>query len=378
MTIAVAGVSARAMAESARRAGMDVISLDCFGDADTRAASRQWIDVAGRAPFEIDAQRFLAALQRLAEDERVQAWMPGAGFEAQPGALAQGEKLLPMAGTAAERVRALRDPKVFFAALDDAGIAHPPVVFAPVGDPAGWLVKDAGGCGGWHVRPADSLRGGSLAPGHYLQREAQGVPMSATFIADGARARVLGINRQHVRRFGHRAHVFRGVVGPVPVPASVAHRVESALQFVTERFALRGLGSLDFLLDGDEVLVLEVNARPPASFTLYESEGEGGSLIAAHLDACREGRLPPLPQAEHHPVRGLEVVYARRALTLDARAAANMAQMPDCHDRPLAGSRFAAGDPLCSLSARGASAQEVETTLAAAAEELLSSLETLA
>lgn len=370
--LVVAGVSARAMAESARRAGFDAIALDCFGDADTRRASRRWEGIAdANAPFEIDAGRFVAALEAAAAEPDVRAWIPGAGFEARPDLLERGARVLRMAGTAAEDVRRLRDPRDFFARLDAAGIAHPAVRFDAVVEPAGWLLKDAGGRGGWHVRPAAALDG-APPPGSYLQREVDGVPMSATFLADGSAAHLLGINRQRVRRFGTRAHVFRGVVGPVGVPSRVAQRVVAALRRLVPAYRLRGLGSLDFVLDGHEPQVLEVNPRPPASLALYETDD---GLIAPHVAACLEGRLPPAWAPDHGTVRGIEIVYARGPIVVSERAAQQLVHA-GCHDRPLVGSRFAAGDPVCSVGAEGPDADAVEARLDAARDELLSLLET--
>lgn len=374
--VVVAGVSARAMAESARRGGLDVIALDCFGDADTRAASRRWADIGGARPLQIDPDRFVAELVRAASEPDVRAWVPGPGFEAMPDALARGAEVLAMAGTAAGDVRRLRDARDFFASLDAAGIAHPAVRFdAGGGDATGWLVKDAGGRGGWHVRDASSLAGAPLARGCYLQREVAGVPMSATFLADGTTAHLLGINRQRVRRFGARRHVFLGVTGPVPLAGEAMHRMREALRHAVGTYRLKGLGSLDFMLDGEQVLVLEINPRPPASAALYERQA---SLMTAHLEACLDGRLPAAECATTGElVRGWQIVYALRPLALSAPASEYLART-GCHDRPLAGSRFAAGDPVCSLSAEGASADAVETRLTAAADELLTILETLA
>lgn len=369
-TVVLAGVSVRAMAESARRGGLEAIALDAFGDEDTRAACRRWESIAGPRPFEIDPQRFVAALEAAAAESGVCAWIPGAGFESQPQAIGQGAAILPMAGTAADDVQRLRDARAFFAELDAAGVDHPPVRFEPVDDARGWLAKDAGGCGGWHVRPAETLADGVLPPGHYLQRQVDGAPMSATFLADGNTARVLGINRQRVRHFGTRHHVFRGVTGPVAIGASAMEKVRLALRRLIAAYRIKGLGSLDFMLDGERVAVLEINPRPPASFPLHE---RGDSLVAAHLDICLHGRWPS-ETASDGTVRGTEIVYARRAFTLGPEGAAHLARRR-CHDRPAAGSRFEAGDPVCTLEADGPSADEVDARLAAGREELLDMLE---
>jgi uncharacterized protein len=43
--IAVASISARALAEAAAREGFGVIALDVFGDVDTRLASSLWLPI---------------------------------------------------------------------------------------------------------------------------------------------------------------------------------------------------------------------------------------------------------------------------------------------------------------------------------------------
>jgi predicted ATP-grasp superfamily ATP-dependent carboligase len=164
--------------------------------------------------------------------------------------------------------------------------------------------------------------------------------------------------------------VFCGVVGPVPLDESVARRVDGALRALAGEFNLHGLGSLDFLLDGDVFSVLEVNPRVPASLALYRDRRP----VQAHLRACREGVLPELtrPPATMH---GTEIVFAQRALQLDAAAARDIAAQPRCHDLPRAGGVFAVGDPLCSVSAQSRSAEDVVASLASCRDALLKRLE---
>lgn len=44
-TIAVAAISARAMAEAAASDGFKVVALDLFGDVDTRRAASRWMPI---------------------------------------------------------------------------------------------------------------------------------------------------------------------------------------------------------------------------------------------------------------------------------------------------------------------------------------------
>lgn len=381
--LVVAALSARVLAEQARDDGFEVVALDLFGDVDTRSSCAQWLPIGQPDSLRIDPDLTLAALDSLAGVGGAIGWIAGSGFEGQPELLQRGDAVLPLIGTAPEAVRRVRDPREFFGALDAEGIAHPEVRWAAPADGRGWLIKDAAGCGGWHIRQAAAL-GEVVAPssaetGHYHQREMPGQPMSATFIANGSDACVLGFNELIVQRMGDRPHVYVGVVGPVPLPSGVAGRIEHAVRRMAAVFSLRGLGSFDFLLDGDEFAVLEVNPRPPASMDLYGRQHGTPSVgpIAAHCRACLHDELPVTPaQGAHGIVKGTRIVFAPGTLRLDAAAALRLAHLTGCHDLPSAHTRFDAHDPLCSVSASGPSAAAVRALLERGREAALDCLET--
>lgn len=374
--LVVAALSARAMAEAAARDGFEVVALDLFGDADTRRASVQWMQIGEPAHMRIDPARLLGALASVARRGDVIGWVAGGGFDGLPDVLQNGAAVLPLLGTAPAAVRQVRDPAAFFGFLASRAIAHPEVQWSLPPDarwPEGWLLKDAYGCGGWHIRRAPAKGVGARPEHHYFQREMAGEPMSATFIANGREARVLGFNELIVRRIGTRPFVYCGVVGPVPVPDSVAVRVAAALDALVAEFSLIGLGSLDFMLDGQDWGVLEVNPRPPASLVLYGAGLERG-VMGAHVAACLHGELPqsvPPPPS----ISGSEVVFARCPLMLGAAAVRRLASRPHVHDVPHATMAFETGDPVCSVMASGACAREVRQRLAAECDELLHDLE---
>ena len=380
-TIAVAAISARAMAEAAANDGFKVVALDLFGDADTRRAASRWLPIGTPGSLHIDAASTLAALRQLAEEgeggDPIVGWIAGSGFEGEPDLLAQGAAVLPLIGTVPDAVRRLRDPASFFGFLRARVMPYPQVLLEPPEDPAGWLMKDARGCGGWHVRHAPWSVEEPLSSHHYFQREMPGRPMSATFIANGREVHVLGFNEMTVRRFGARPFVFCGAVGPVPVPENIAMRVTEIACALTAEFELRGLCSIDFMRDGDAIGVIEVNPRPPASMSLYRWPAGAPGLMQAHLRACLHGELPAMP-AHAQDMEGFEIVFAQRPLQLDTAAARQIAQWPGIRDIPCAGQRFDIDDPLCTLTASGTSADEVRARLGESRERLLQSLETSA
>lgn len=198
--------------------------------------------------------------------------------------------------------------------------------------------------------------------------------MSATFLADGRRAFVLGHNLLLTRRFGSRRWVHAGAIGPVPVSEALAASMQGALDAIVDETGLRGLGSLDVIVDEDGAMqVLECNPRPSATLELYRDRLPGGPMLA-HWQACREATLPT-GTVDRPDVSGTRVVYARRPLRLSTRQADALASEPDLHDLPSAGQAFDAGDPLCSLHARGHDANAVRAQMARRRRQLLESLE---
>lgn len=371
-TLVVAGVSVRTLAESAAQGGYRVIALDLFGDADTRRASARWAGIGVPGSLAIDAARLRTALAEAADEPGVIGWVAGSGFEGATELLDIAPTALPRLGMATADLRALRDPRHFFATLGALGLAHPPVAFEPPASAAGWLVKRAGGTGGWHIR--DAARPGSLHADTYWQAQAEGMPMSVLFLADGRRGLRLALNRLTVRALGVHPHVYRGAIGPID-DAALAERIDALLAQLVPAFALRGLASLDFIRSADGTpLLLEINPRPSASMALHAHALQGG-LMRAHVDAVC-GRLPD-DIAPASGLRGTEILFARRACSVPSALADALADAPDCHDLPDAGTTFAAGDPVCSVSAVGADPATVDAALRERRRDIADRLEPL-
>jgi uncharacterized protein len=103
-------------------------------------------------------------------------------------------------------------------------------------------------------------------------------------------------------------------------------------------------------MDGDAIQLLEVNPRPGATFDLFEPEGD--SLFALHVDACR-GILPTSAPSYRGAMAGA-IVYAKRDI-----AVVPALDWPEwTADRPPAGTRIEIEQPVCSVFARGETADE--------------------
>ncbi|NPT40412.1 ATP-grasp domain-containing protein [Paraburkholderia sp. 1N] len=386
-TLVVAGLSARMLAESARRAGWRVIALDLFGDVDTRAAVDEWHQIGDPATLQLDPARTYAALERAASLPGVMGWVAGSGFESCPQLLQARFPALPLLGNPSQAYEAVRTPARFFGLLAAQGIPFPETLARRPPETTGWLRKDARGTGGWHIRRA-GFRGDVVHEAHpdvYFQRTCAGRSMSAMFIANGSSATVLGFNEQIIVPQHRHPFTWRGAIGPVQMPADLAAQVHHAVQTIVASTRLVGLNSLDFLLDGERFFVLEVNPRPSATMALYDGHLPL-SPLALHVRACKGEALDPPQHTPHTPhavptphtspaplIRGEQIVFARTGHTVSAAFVARAQQRGWCHDIPAPGSTIAAGTPLCSVSvtcAPGTSTDAVRAELAARASTI--------
>lgn len=403
--VAVAGLSARMLAQSAAHAGYQVAALDLFGDRDTRLYSKLWIDIGdiGAHGLSIDRGKLRAALQRVARLPRLLGFVTGSGLEPHIDFLqhAQGLPQLPrLIGNDADATAAVREPRRFFALLDELGIAHPEVAFERPARPEGWLRKQADGCGGTHIRAAANADPDADADSSgYFQRRSAGLSMSALFLAARREASIVGYAEQLCIASGALPYVHAGSLGPIDLPARVTEQIAFAVRSIASRANLRGLHSLDFLLDGDDVSVLEVNARPSSTMALYERASRDAwprGLLAAHIDACLHDRLPaprmsaqmnaptnaPTNAPMHAPMNApacrvaQQVVFAPEAFTATRRFSDALYVDPVCHDIPNAGTRIEAGQPVCTVLVTGDSRAALQRELQRHTQRLLQRIET--
>jgi predicted ATP-grasp superfamily ATP-dependent carboligase len=359
-TVLIAAISGRALAASARRGGYVPLVADFFGDVDTLADAGRHIRLASGLAHGIDGDELMAALRALAEGREPVGVVCGTGFEDRPRLLSRIAHDWPLLGNGEEVTRQVKDPETFAAVCDACGIPHAAHALAAPRDPEGWLAKRRGGSGGSHVTPA---AGRSADAAVYFQERVPGTPVSALFLADGRRAVVLGFSAQWSAPAPQKPFRYGGAVRPASLSPRLAQGLAKAVATFVAAVPLVGLNSADFLVDGDEFRLMEINPRPGATLDIFEPPG--GSLFALHLAACH-GELPAgLPRIEG---------AAAAAIAYAGRDIASLAALPWpawTADRPQAGIAVTAGDPLCTVLAHAATAAEATTLLAQRLETVL-------
>ncbi len=333
--------------------------IDLFADRDTQACARSAARVRpGLQGF--DRETLCGAIERLGARDRIAGVIAGSGFEQEPtllNALPAGAELL---GNAAEIVRSVKEPAIFFGALSRLGIPYPETRSSPAGESRGWLRKRIGGSGGMHVLPLGA--DGQCPPGYFLQRAVAGRVHSVVFAANGRRAAIVGYNAiwQEPGTF-----TYRGAIVDRSLPARARKDLAEVIPELTAAFGLRGLCGADFIVDNDERwTLLEINPRPTASFELHERDS---GLFTVHVDACR-GRLPARAGVQENKIAAVRVLYAPHAL-----------RIPHLwprwsRDWPAPGTRVRPAEPICTVHAAGCEPGAVTRLLDTRCKKLLAVL----
>lgn len=355
--------SARVLAESAARGGLRPVSLDLFGDADTRAVSAHCVALPSR-DWGFDEDALLKAARAWPGADLVY----GGGIDTRPDLLQRLMRGNTLLGNGPDTVRLVHDPARFFALLDRLDIRYPDVLFAPPADTGPWLLKVAASEGGLGVRPCGA-GGGPVPSGAYFQRRLPGKAFSALFLADGESAALIGFNTLCANSGNPEApFVFAGAINRADLTGRQGELIADYAGRLTQALGLVGLNGIDFMLERGEVRVLELNPRLTATVQLFDVDRPGGWL-SAHSAACRGEPVAHYPVSG--PVRGFRVVFADKPLAL----AEDLSWPPWCADRPCAASVFEPGEPICTVTASGSSTEAVEHLLNERAARVLHGVE---
>ena len=363
--ILIAGVSTRALVESAADGHHCVISLDYFGDRDQRDR------VAGYSlmrDFNLpcSAENLLNAGRNIDCDAVVYL----SNLENHPGILKKLTAGRALLGNAPAVIRRVRDWRVLRKFCSQSGIPFPATLLPGeeihANREKNWLLKPVRSGGGHGICPWDSR---TLRADEILQAYVPGIPASALFAADGKKSVLLGLTEQLIgqQALGVSGQRWCGNLFPLDAPQGdrLFSEIKTAIDAFTRFFGLRGLNGMDFIAGPAQkglprYFFLEINPRYTAAMELVE-QATGLNLFSVHMDAM-EGKLPGDcfldGITKRYSAKG--IVFSRRHLTIGKTGT-----WADRHrkDIPFSGDKIEPGNPICSVFARGKSRDECQRNL---------------
>ena len=362
MKILVVGVSVRAMVESAVSSRYRVVALDAFGDQDLRAMAESY-SLPRDFGIPYSASALYEASRKLAFDAVVYT----SGLENHPKILDRFAGNCSVIGNSPEAVRSVRNWPDLFSRLRRAGFSVPETIFPGDGHDFDfsrrWLIKPLLSGGGHGI----SLLEEKAFPGErqMLQQYIPGKPCSASFVANDDESVVIGIAEQLIGmpQFGVCRFRYCGNILPLPemlcpdTSRTILEQVRRTARFLAREYHLTGVNGFDFILDGDQVWLTEVNPRYSASMELIE-RAYGLSVFHLHVQAAVDKRIP---EFELESALNGAKFFGKSILFCERDCAAPELQdwrSRDLRDIPVPGGKIRRGNPICTILTSGSNYNE--------------------
>lgn len=353
------GTSTRAAAYSCRLAGFQPSAIDRFGDQDLASLAQQSVVITQNAPAEI-----LNALGTFPGQPVVYL----GGLENQPDLIEQVAARNPLWGNQPGTLRQVREPFLLAEILKSQGISVPLLRKNPAELPlnGSWLEKPLASGGGLGVRVWDrsAAREPATEPVVYQARVA-GPGFGASFLADPKDGcTLLGVCRSW-QGAPWGPFVYRASLGPISLSQQRTEELTRIGSILTQQFGLRGLFGVDLIRDPTgQIHVIEVNPRITASIEVLE-RAAGQTFFPLHARAF-DNQTAKAPATGSQPSRraGKAIIYAQAPCQVPARESTPFDQAlraaqhpslenePSLADIPWPGTRFARGEPVCTVFAQ--------------------------
>lgn len=355
--LAIVGASVRAAAQSARRAGFDVVGADLFADAD----------LDGICPI-TRIENYPDGLADWLAAQDIDAWMYTGALENYPELVDRMARIAPLWGVSGDALRHCRDPIRLMRDCYDSDLGFPGTYRARPRskDPVSYALnrfaktyRHSNGQGVWRIQAeADWLR--AIEEDAYIQIDVlSGDPNAAVFAVGGQSSVCLGMTKQVIgSEWG-----YRGSIGPVQPNAKQAETLRRIGVMLRDKLELRGLIGVDLVQSDECLAVIEINPRYTASVEVLE-RATGRSAISAHAAACRGEAVEPWGSPDS--LVGKRIVFASEPMTITPELDAWMSdeqQAGRLADRPRLGESIDAGRPVCTLLAVGYDSEAIEKNL---------------
>ena len=331
------------MAQSAVKAAWYPITIDLFADADSRELGDCVKIISPTLSF--PESSLLQAIRSIRRETTDIPLVYGSGVDTLADTLDSISGFAKVMGNSPDTLRRINTPVEFFALLDSLSIPYPETCTEKPNDSDNWLIKYSGREGGKGVFLATAEKS-DLGHGYY-QKLIDGPGLTALFLANGRQSQILGFNTQWTRQVPKGVRfVLAGIMSAVDLSLTQKQQIAGYIEKLVECASLKGLCSIDFVLDDGLCKVLEVNPRPSASMALYDEDYPQG-LLFEHVNAIEGKSLCNVIRQKE--IRAMETLFAPHSYTVPEELS-----WPEwTADRPFSGCDISADAPLCTITASG-------------------------
>lgn len=343
--ILIVANSGRMLAQLSRNIGLVPFVIDCFSDEDTRSLVLDCVKVNT-----LELKYVRKALSVLSHHNSISHVIYGSGLERYSSTIEFLHKNLIVFGNTLDVFLAIQNKTYFFSRLKNLGILFPDITFQVPEINDNWLVKPKQGEGGVGIKKYAGLP--ETTGSCYWQKFISGIPMSVLFVANGNEYKIIGFNKQYFTRIADGQFIFSGVISQPEINNNVAQTINLLLAALIPDFALKGINTLDFIVNNNCCYVLEVNARPSASMQLYQQD-----LLTRHINSLIDAQLQSFIVIKTY--KAYKIVFAETEVFINDHI-----QWPLwVVDIPRSGSIIHTGMPICSIIADGKNEPQINSLL---------------
>ena len=330
------------LAQMAQCENFQVLAIDCYADADTLDYSVDFKQINSLSQSDL-----IPAVEYFLENYHIDYAIYGSGFEYFNDSLPYLASCLPLVGNSPATFAKLQDKALFFESLKKHDIPFPITVFSAPTSIQNWLMKPMKGLGGVGISPLSPTSTPQTSV--YFQQFQAGTSGSVLFLSDGKDIDIIGFNTQ----FTQNNFLFSSVINASSLTRLQRTVLSDWIYQLSRFFLLKGLHSLDFIVNENALFILEMNARPPASAQLYDA-----NLITRHIESSFQHvrRMPFSPSL----VSGYQIIYAKR----DTCIPSHYLWPSYCADLPQQNAIIRQNSPICSIIAHKKTMHDVQHTFA--------------
>ena len=286
------GASVRSLAETAIRHRYRPHCFDMFADHDLRRMLAK-----EHLPAPQQFSNFAQLPERMHDLPATWPVIWTGGLENAPGTFEKLARQRPVCGPNSNTIQRLSHPCELRALLQDTDVRLPRIAWqrddVTASEPApSWLIKPERSAGGIGVRRCGSESG--IPAGCYLEEFQSGRAASALVFCQKGRTTILSTSAQISgdRRIGASDFWYCGNTGPVALPKKAMKGLTRVIdKLATLGFA--GIAGIDFLLQDEELVLLEINPRITAAHEIFDLSSRGSNVLDLQLGLA-SADSPPL------------------------------------------------------------------------------------
>ncbi|MBU7037574.1 MAG: ATP-grasp domain-containing protein [Theionarchaea archaeon] len=337
MKYVLVGLSTRAVAESAVRAGKDCVAVDFFGDIDLESVCKT---VSLKREYNVSLSSFNPySFLKAAELVDADCMIYVGPLENYPCIIQKFASYYEIIGNDAKTNEKVRDWKVVYQVCNQHNIKTPKTY-----NGHHYIAKPKKSGGGTGIHRLSS---------YVIQELVRGDPYSVSFVGDGEKAQILSINEQLIGReeFGAREFWYCGNITPVFPGEHASVVADAACTALTRHFGLKGSCGIDFVVhSSSSPYVLEVNPRPQATLELLERV-YGTNMVVVHENAVRGVLEAPSARSGTPETWGKAIIYAEKDIIMpDTREWLDHSWIKDI---PHPSELILKSEPICTVIADG-------------------------